>query len=174
MANNMTWFYDDETGHYVVKGARILFPNFQGAEQDYNPAGKRNFRLQVNSDLAEELRSQGISVREREGRDDTEETQYLVKIGVYPTVDIILRDGNKNNRMVIDNKDHENDDGDLIDGEFSKGHIKNGDISVEFHISRNTRVPNGSLYTRADVVILPVRKSKLLEDIEDDDDDLPM
>ena len=175
MNNNMTWFYDEETGHYIVKGTRILFPNFQGAEQDYNPAGKRNFRLLVPADMASELKDQGISVREREGRTEDDPTQYMVKIGVYPTADIFLvESNNRKNRMTIDNQDHENDDGALIDSEFGKGHIKNGDISVEFHISRNTRVPNGMLYTRADVVLLPVRKSKLLDDFEPDDDELPM
>ena len=171
MANNMTWFYDEETGHYVVKGARILFPNFAGAEQDYNPAGKRNFRMQINQDLAEELRMRGISVREREGRDETEETQYLVKIGVYPSVDIRFLDGNKKSRMVIDNDDPDNDDGILIDKEFSNGHVKNGEINVEFHVSKNTRVPNGSLYTRADVIIIPIRKSLLLEELDDEEDE---
>ena len=91
--SNMTWKYDEDTGRYIVKGARILFPNFEGVEQDYNMKGKRNFRLQLDESLAEEIKSRGIYVRERESRDDTDERQFLMKVGVYNDADIRLLSG---------------------------------------------------------------------------------
>lgn len=166
--SNVNWFYDDETGRYVMKGARILFPNFEGAEQDYNQAGKRNFRLQVPEDLAEEMKSRGIYVRERPPREDEDETQYLMKVGIYNDADIRFLSGRKMQPLTPDNFD-------LVDKEFRKGHVGNGDISVEFHVSRNTRVQTSSPYVRVDTMIIPIRKSRLLEDYaEYEDDDLPM
>lgn len=166
--NNMNWFYDDETGRYVVKGARILFPNFAGDEQDYNQAGKRNFRLQVTEDLAEEMKSRGVYIRERPPREDEDETQYLMKVGIYSDADIRLLSGRKMQPLTVDTFD-------LVDKEFRKGHVGNGDISVEFHVSKNTRVASSSPYVRADTIIIPIRKSRLLEDYtEYEDDELPM
>lgn len=166
---NNTWFYDEETGHYVVKGARILFPNFEGAEQDYNLKGKRNFRLQLSKDLADEMRSRGVYVREREGRDEDDEMQYMTKISVYRDADIRMLSGKAMTQIEINNDDPEADGGALVDREFRKGHVKNGEISLEFHISKNTRVSNSSPYARVDTIILPIRKSRLLEDYDDMD-----
>lgn len=167
-----SFIYDEETGRYIVKSARILFPNFEGAEQDYNMAGKRNFRLDISPDLADEMRDLGVAVREREMENG--DMQYLLKVSVYPDADIRFLSGRSMSKMPIDNKNPQNDSGEVIDGEFRRGHIKNGEISVEFHISKNTRVAMSSPYVRLDTAILPVRKSRLLEDYEEGDDDLPM
>ena len=161
----MNWFYDEDTGRYVIKSsARILFPNFEGAEQDFNQAGKRNFRLQLTEDLAEEMRNRGVHVRMREGRDDEEDDQYLMKVGVYPDADIRLLSGKAMSSIAPENLA-------MIDREFRKGHIKNGEISLEFHVSKNTKVATSSPYVRVDTMIIPIRKSRLLEDYEDYDDD---
>lgn len=170
--SNLNWFYDEESGRYVVKGARILFPNFEGAEQDYNQKGKRNFRLELNKDLADEMRSRGVYVREREGRDD-DEIQYMTKISVYRDADIRFLSGRSMTQISIDNDHPDEDGGPLVDREFRKGHVKNGDISLEFHISKNTRVANSSPYARVDTIVLPIRKSRLLEDFDDIDFDDP-
>lgn len=164
---NMDWFYDEESGRYVVKGARILFPNFEGAEQDYNQAGKRNFRLVLDAPLAEEMRKRGIYVRERPGRDELDETQYLMKIGVYQDADVRLKSGRTPTPLSFDNLG-------MVDREFRKGHVCNGEIGIEFHVTRNTKVQNGSLYARLDTAIIPIRKSRLLEEYDDvDDDEIP-
>lgn len=165
---NMNWSYDENSGRYVVKGARILFPNFAGEEQDYNAKGRRNFRLQLDEDLASELKERGVYVRERPPRNDDEDTQYLVKIGVYPSADVRLLSGRTMTQLNVDNFD-------LVDKEFRKGEVENGNIGLEFHVSRNTKVSNGALYVRLDTCVLPIRKSALLEDYEyDEDDELPM
>ena len=161
---NTTCFYDEDTGRYVVKGARILFPNFEGVEQDYNQAGKRNFRLQLTEGMASEMKSRGVYVRERPSQDETEETQYLMKIGVYQDADVRLLSGRAMSTLGIDNFD-------MVDREFRKGHVKNGEIDLEFHISKNTRVTASSPYARLDTIILPIRKSRILEDYEGYDEE---
>ena len=164
MNKSTEWFYDEESGRYVVKGARILFPNFEGAAQTYNQAGKRNFRLQLPEDLAEEMKTRGIYVRTMEPRDETEETRYLMKIGVYQDADIRLLSGRTMTPLTAETFE-------MVDREFTKGHIMNGSIDIEFHVSKNTRVPNPSPYARLDTAIIPIRKSRLLQDYEDYEDD---
>ena len=169
------WFYDEETGRYVVKGARILFPNFEGVEQDYNQAGKRNFRLMLSEDLADEMVRRGVNVRFREARDETEDDQRLIKVGIYQDAEIRLLSGKAMTRVLIENDERgiatKHDQGRLVDSEFKKGHIKNGEIDIEFHVSKNTRVATSAPYVRVDTMIIPIRKSRLLEDYEDYEDD---
>ena len=162
---NTTWFYDDQTGRYVVKHARILFPNFSGDEQDYNPAGKRNFRLQVPQDLADELISRGVNVKEREPRDESEDTTYHIKVGVYRDADIRLLSGNIMRSLSDDTFDE-------VDNEYRKGHIINGDLGIEFHVSKNTRVMTSAPYARLDTAVIPIRKSRLLDDYSDYEDEI--
>ena len=165
---NTTWIYDDETGRYIVKNARVSFVNFEGAEQDYNQAGKRNFRLTIPEDLADDLKDRGLHVKLREARNEDEEDQYSVKVGVYADADIRLLSGGRLNRMDIDNENPDRDCGSLVDNEFRKGHAMNGSISLEFHISKNTRVMSSAPYARVDTIIIPIRKSRLLSEYEDD------
>lgn len=164
--NNNNWSYDQDSGRYIIKGARILYPNFAGEEQDYNQAGKRNFRLVVDETLAHELEGQGIHVRARPPRDETEEATYLIKVGVYPSSDIRILSGKAMRQLDVDEFD-------LVDDEYRKGHVDNGRIGLEFHISRNTKVQSSSLYVRTDTMVVPITKSKLLEDYDDYDSDDP-
>ena len=166
MNNNYSCVYDEDTGHYIVKGATVMFANFAGAEQDYNPAGKRNFKLLMDEGLADELKSMGVHVRERPPRDETEDTTYQAKIGVYNDADIRLLSGRTMSPMTI-SRNEEEDDGPAIDREFRKGHVINGDIRLEFHVSRNTKITNASPYLRLDGMIIPIRKSRLMSDYED-------
>ena len=167
--SNMNCFYDEETGRYVIKGARIMFPNFAGEEQDYNHAGKRNFRLVVNEALAEEMKNQGVFIRERPPREDDDEPQLLMKVGIYRDADIRLLTRGKMTQLAFE-------DFDMVDKEFRKGHVDNGNISIELHVSKNTRVASSAPYVRVDTMIVPIRKSRLLEEYEEyeSDDELPM
>lgn len=171
MNNNFSWNYDEFTRHYIVRDARVLFANFAGAAQDYNQEGRRNFRLEISEDLAKELENQGVYVRAREARDDSGETQYLVKVSVYPDAEIRFLNGRSMSTVVIDNEDKTRDMGRLVDNEFRKGHIMNGEVKIEFHVSKNTRVATSSPYLRIDTMILPIRKSQLLEEYEQYEDE---
>lgn len=166
MNNNYSCMYDEDTGHYIVKGATIMFPNFAGDEQDFNPAGKRNFKLLVDEGLASELKRFGVSVRERPPRDETEDPTYQVKVGVYGDADIRFLSGKAMTTMVIDNRNADNDDGPMIDREFRKGHVINGDIRLEFHVSKNTKIASSAPYLRLDCAVIPIRKSRLMEEYD--------
>lgn len=171
----MNWIYDEDTGRYVVKkSARVQYPNFQGQEQDYNAAGRRNFNLRLDKALADELSDRGVHVRTLPPRDDEDEERYLVKIGVYRDADIRLLSGKAMTNVLIENDDRglptSNDQGRLVDEEFRKGHVKNGEIGLEFHVSKNTRVASAAPYLRVDTMVIPIRKSRLLEDYEEYDD----
>lgn len=173
---NFTWEYDEFSRHYIVRNARLFFVNFAGAAQDYNQEGRRNFRLEVSEDLAKAMEEQGVYVRTREATSDSEETQHLLKVSVYPDADIRLLSGKAMSSAVIDNENKSRDMGKMVDDEFRKGHVMNGNIDLEFHISKNTRVPSSSPYLRVDMLVLPIRRSKLAESyaMYEDDDDLPM
>lgn len=166
----LNWEYDELSGRYIVKGARVLFANFEGAEQDYNQKGKRNFRLQLDESLKDEIKRQGVYVRERPGRDEFDDPQYLMKVGVYGDADIRLLSGRTMTKVPI-TTDPATDGGSLIDREFQKGHVENGRIDIEFHVSKNTRVASSSPYVRVDTMIIPIRKSKLLDGYDDIDDE---
>lgn len=175
MTKEMTYIYDSETGRYIVKNARIMFPNFRGAEQDYNQKGKRNFNLQISEDLANDLRDQGVHVRFREARNENEDDRYLLKVGVYRDADIRMLSGKAMTKILIENDVNgiptPNDQAGMVDDEYAKGHIRNGEVMLEFHLSRNSKVVNSPVYARVDTMIIPIRKSRLLEEFEDYDDE---
>ena len=177
MNNNYTWEFDEYSGHYIIRNARIMFPNFAGAAQAYNNEGRRNFRVEISEDLAEEMRDRGIFVKAYEGRDDSDETQHTIKVSVYPDADIRLLNGRNMSSIVIDNENKANDMGRIVDNEFRKGHVMNGNVDLEFRVARNTKVVGSSPYLRVEMMVIPIRRSKLAEAYEayeDDDDDLPM
>ena len=181
MANNtntMTWEYDNFSRHYIVRGTRVLFPNFSGAAKQYNNEGRRNFHIAVPTELADEMRNLGIYVHQLDPRNEGDEPTYTLKISVYEDADIRLIDGKKMISMEIHNEPNKNlDDAPTIDKEFGKGRVMNGNVDIEFHISKNTKVPNSSPYLRVDMLILPIRKSKLAEayesymEMDDEDED---
>lgn len=169
MNSNFTWEYDESSRHYIVRNANLFFVNFQGAEQDYNQKGRRNFRLEVPDDLADEMANQGIYVRRRMRPldDGSEVPQNLLKVSVYPDAKIRLRSNKAWTTVKIDNDDPGRDGGAMLDREFSKGHVMNGEIELEFHVSRNTKIATASPYLRVDILHVPIRKSKLDEEYEE-------
>jgi len=165
--SNITWNYDNESGRYIIRNARILYANFQGEARGYNAAGKRNFKIIIPDDLAKELKQRGVFVTERESREFEGETEYLIKIGVYDDAEIRMISGRVITPMAIDSRNPDNDDSKDIDGVFRSGHVRNGEIKLEFHVSVNTKVVGSSPYLRVDTVVIPIRKSRLLEELEE-------
>lgn len=47
----------------VLENARVMFRNFSGKEGKFNPAGRRNFHVQLPTELAEELQDEGWNVK---------------------------------------------------------------------------------------------------------------
>lgn len=180
MNNNssITYEYDQYSRHYIVRNTRILFANFAGVARQYNQEGRRNFHVVVPEDLAIEMESLGVNIHRLPPRNEGDESTFTLKVSVYPDADIRFINGRTWSNAVINNEDKDHDMGRMIDDEFRKGHVMNGDVNLEFHIAKNTRVPNSSPYLRVDVLMLPIRKSRLVEEyesyIDEEDDDLPM
>ena len=66
----------------VIEGARIGFRNFSGKEGKYNPAGKRNFCVFLETELAEALENDGWNVRWLEPRDEQDDKQPYIQVAV--------------------------------------------------------------------------------------------
>lgn len=65
-----------------IAGARIGFRNFSGKEGAFNPAGKRNFCVFLNEDLARRLEEDGWNIRWLKPRDEDEAEQGYLQVGV--------------------------------------------------------------------------------------------
>lgn len=66
----------------VIENARIGFRNFSGKEGKFNPAGRRNFCVFLETDLAKELESDGWNIRWLQPRDESEEPQAYLQVAV--------------------------------------------------------------------------------------------
>lgn len=179
MNTNINYEYDRYSRHYIVRNTRILFANFTGAARQYNQEGRRNFHIVIPEDLAVEMENLGVNVHHLPPRNEDEPETCTLKVSVYPDADIRLVNGRVATNAVIDNVNKDMDMGPMIDNEFRKGHVLNGEIKIEFHVAKNTKVPNSSPYLRVDVLFIPIRKSRLVEEYEsymddEDEDDLPM
>lgn len=159
----MTYSYDEENSRYVLKNAQIQFTNFSGQENEFNAAGKRNFKVIIDEELARELQEQGVRVSELRRRDDTEPVRFSVKVGVYPTSEMFLLSGSTRKELTLDTCG-------LIDMEIRKGHVKQGQIAMEFHVSTNTRLARPTPYIRLDTLFVPIGKSQLKAEYDDYED----
>lgn len=66
----------------VIENGRIGFRNFSGKEGRFNPAGRRNFCVFLDSDLARILETDGWNVRWLEPRDPQEDKQAYLQVAV--------------------------------------------------------------------------------------------
>lgn len=66
----------------VIEGARIAFRNFSGKEGRFNPTGRRNFCVFLESDIAQVLEKDGWNVRYLKPRDEGEEDQAYMQVAV--------------------------------------------------------------------------------------------
>lgn len=66
----------------VIEGARIGFRNFSGKEGKFNPVGRRNFCVFLESDLGQVLERDGWNVRWLEPRDIDDERQAYLQVAV--------------------------------------------------------------------------------------------
>lgn len=66
----------------VIEGARIGFRNFSGKEGKFNPAGRRNFCVFLEEELAKVLEKDGWNIRWLQPRDDQEVPQGYLQVAV--------------------------------------------------------------------------------------------
>lgn len=66
----------------IIEGARIGFRNFEGKEGKFNPAGKRNFCVFLERELALTLEADGWNVRWLQPRDEQDDPQGYLQVSV--------------------------------------------------------------------------------------------
>lgn len=85
-----------------VENARIIFRNFAGKESKFNPQGKRNFCLLIDTESAEVLKEQGWNVKTLAPRDPDADPQPYIQVAVafenYPP-SIWLISGKKKTKL---------------------------------------------------------------------------
>lgn len=70
------------TNNIVIEGARIGFRNFSGKEGKFNPAGRRNFCVFLEDELARTLEQDGWNVRWLQPRDEQDGKQGYLQVAV--------------------------------------------------------------------------------------------
>lgn len=67
----------------VVDGAKIIWRNFAGKPDKYNPAGgKRQFNLVISPDDVDDLVDEGWNIKSREPKDGEGDTLYYLPVNV--------------------------------------------------------------------------------------------
>lgn len=66
----------------TIEGARIVFRNFSGKEGAFNPAGKRNFCVLLDNDLANSLNEDGWNIKWLNPKDEDDEPQAYIQVAV--------------------------------------------------------------------------------------------
>lgn len=66
----------------IIENARIGFRNFSGKEGKFNPAGRRNFCVFIDHDLAAKLSGDGWNIRYLQPRDPEDDTQAYIPVAV--------------------------------------------------------------------------------------------
>ena len=66
----------------VIENARIGFRNFSGEEGRFNPKGKRNFCVFLDTELGEKLQDDGWNIKWLEPREEGDEPQAYLQVAV--------------------------------------------------------------------------------------------
>lgn len=73
---------EKKVSNIAIEGAKIVFRNFRGLEGKFNPAGRRNFCVLIDNDLAEQLLQDGWNVRYFAPKEEGETPQAYMQVGV--------------------------------------------------------------------------------------------
>lgn len=66
----------------TIEDARIMFRNFEGREEKFNPKGKRNFAIALPIELADKMLLDGWNVKYLKARDEDEVPQPYIQVKV--------------------------------------------------------------------------------------------
>ena len=66
----------------TIENAKIAFRNFSGKEGKFNPAGRRNFCLFLDDDLALKMEQDGWNIKTLVPKNDDDEPQKYVQVTV--------------------------------------------------------------------------------------------
>jgi hypothetical protein len=67
---------------FTIEDAKILFRNFAGKEKRYNPAGFRNFAVELPDDFAQKLIEDDWNVKYLEPREEGDPPRPIIKVMV--------------------------------------------------------------------------------------------
>lgn len=70
------------TNNITIENAHVMFRNFSGEESKFNTAGKRNFCVQLDSKLADDLEKDGWAVKRREPIQDGDDEFCFLQVAV--------------------------------------------------------------------------------------------
>ena len=104
MSDQPTWIPDLEIEDAQIKWA---WSNFEGRVEAYNAEGKRSFTIVLPEDRVDELREQGWNVKEIEGREEGDPSEFHLKVQIsfakVPPRVYLIKSGNR--KMRIDERD---------------------------------------------------------------------
>ena len=66
----------------TIKNVRLVFKNFSGRGDKFNPEGKRNFAIVLTEEEAQRLKDLGWNVRSREPREPGDDWFHTLKVNV--------------------------------------------------------------------------------------------
>ena len=66
----------------TIEGARLVFRNFEGKEGKFNNAGKRNFCVLLDDELAHTLQDDGWNIKWLQPREEDDEPQAYIQVAV--------------------------------------------------------------------------------------------
>lgn len=69
-------------GNINIEHAKLAFRNFSGKEGKFNPPGRRNFCVLLESDIAAQLRNDGWNVKYLRPRDEEDDPQAYMQVAV--------------------------------------------------------------------------------------------
>lgn len=72
----------DDRKQFMVEGARLIFRNFEGREDQYNRAGDRNFSVILDPATAQEMLKDGWNVKTLDPREEGDDVTYLIQVAV--------------------------------------------------------------------------------------------
>ena len=105
-----------------IENAHIKFLNFSGAPDKFNPAGNRNFSVDIPEEMVEPLIADGWNIKRMKPRDDEEigraYLQVAVKFAYFPPKVVMLTSRNK---VVLDEQ---------LVGQLDTAEIKNVDLVI--------------------------------------------
>ncbi len=105
-----------------IENAHIKFLNFSGAPDKFNPAGNRNFSVDIPEEMVEPLIADGWNIKRTKPRDDEEigraYLQVAVKFAYFPPKVVMLTSRNK---VVLDEQ---------LVGQLDTAEIKNVDLVI--------------------------------------------
>jgi len=67
---------------FMIEEARILFRNFAGAATKFNAAGLRNFCVELPTQVAQQMSTDGWNVKVLPAREEGDDDQFYIKVNV--------------------------------------------------------------------------------------------